>query len=144
MSTAPIVEKVWNPQSLGSKMAVLYADDKTLLDLVSDIVIVVGHKEYNLHKIILSATSEAFRGMCCFSTSTSPKDTVPLFETEECAAVFEDFVEYIYTGNINLDMATVDAIITLANKYQVEDLEKIAKQFQKKMNQVCSENIISI
>ena len=58
--------------------------------------------------------------------------TVPLIETEECAAVFEDFVEYIYTGNITLDMDTVDAIITLANKYQVEDLESIAKQFQKK------------
>ena len=127
---AQIVEEVKNSQSLGSKMADLYTK-QTLLDLVWDIIITVGPKEYRLHKYILGASSEVFHSMCLFGTSE--KETpIPLFETEECAEVFDDFIKYLYTGNITLNFDTVEAIITLADKYDVEDLKEIAIQFQKK------------
>ena len=116
---AQVTKEVKNFQGLGYKMAMLYADDPALLDVVSDITIEVGYREYQLHKIILSASSPVFREMCSYGKPI--KEKVPLEETEERAAVFEDFIKYLYTGNITLNLETINGIIALANKYQVED-----------------------
>ena len=127
---AQITKEVQNFQGLGSKIAALYADDQDFLDAVSDITLVVGYREYQLHKIILSASSPVFREMCSYGKPI--KEKVPLEETEERAAVFGDFIKYLYTGNITLNLETVKGIIELADKYEVEDLKEIAEQFQKK------------
>ena len=127
---AQITTEVKNFQSLGAKMAALYNDDPALLHAVSDITLVVGHQEYQLHKIILSAASPVFRVMCSYGKSI--KEKVPLQETPERAEVFEDFIKYLYTGNITLNLETINGIIALANKYQVEDLTEIAEKFKKK------------
>ena len=124
-----ISQEVKNTQSIGSKLAVLYAD-QTVLNLVSDITIVVGHREFQLHKIILCASSPIFYEMCQFGKDT--KEAIPLKETEDCAEHFGDFVKYLYTGNVTLNLDNVQAIINLADKYQVEDLVEIAKTFQRK------------
>ena len=60
------------------------------------------------------------------------KEKVPLKETEERAAVFEDFIKYLYTGNITLNLENVNGIIGLAYKYQVEELMELAEGFQKR------------
>ena len=132
------MEEVKNPHNLGSKMAALYAN-QSLCNKISDITFVVGHRKYPLHKIVLCATSPVFQCMCdiedqdmTITEETITKETIKLDESEECVAVFSDFVKYLYTGNIRLNLDTVDAIITLADKYQVEDLKEIAKKFQKK------------
>ena len=127
---AQVIKEVKNVQVLGSKMATLYADDQAFLDSVSDITLVVGYREYQLHKIILSAASPVFREMCSYGKPI--KEKVPLEENEERAQVFEDFIKYLYTGNITLKLVTVNAIIELADKYEVEDLMEIAEQFQKR------------
>ena len=127
---AQVTKEVKNFQGLGSKMATLYADDPAFLDAVSDITIEVGYREYQLHKIILSASSPVFREMC--SHGKPIKEKVPLQETEERAAAFEDFIKYLYTGNITLTLENVMGIIGLADKYEVDDLKVIAEQFQKR------------
>ena len=101
-----------------------------MLDRLSDITLIVGPKEYRLHKTILSASSRTFHELCQFSEHNT--EPITLTETEECAQVFEEFVKYIYTGYICLNLDTVNAIITLAKKYLVEDLLQIAEKFQKK------------
>ena len=110
-------------------MAALYAN-QGLFDLFSDITLVVGPREYRLHKIILSATSEIFREMCQYGVDTN--EPIRLDETEDCAIFFEEFVKYLYTTQITLNLGNVDAIFTLADKYRVDDLKLIARQFQKK------------
>ena len=123
-----ITQKIKNPQSFGAKWTALYAN-KALLDKVSDVTLIVGTTKYSLHKIVLCATSKAFHDICEISQKTTAHESVHLEETEDCKAVFEDFVEYIYTGCITLDLATVHGIITLADKYQVDDLKEIAREF---------------
>ena len=127
---AQVTKEVKNFQGLGSKMATLYTEDPDFFNAVSDITIEVGYREYQLHKIILSASSPVFREMC--SHGKPIKEKVPLQETEERAAAFEDFIKYLYTGNITLTLENVMGIIELADKYEVEDLKEIAEQFQKK------------
>ena len=97
---------------------------------MSDITIEVGYREYQLHKIIISASSPVFREMC--SHGKPIKEKVTLKETEECAAVFEDFIKYLYTGNITLNLENVNGIVGLAYKYQVEELMELAEGFQKR------------
>ena len=118
-----------NHHGIGSKYLALYSD-QALLELVSDITLEVECREYQLHKIVLCAASPVFREMCSYGKPI--KEKVVLEETEERAAVFEDFIKYLYTGNITLNLDTVNGIILLADKYQVEDLKGIAKQFRKK------------
>ena len=127
---AQIVQEVKKVQDLGPKLAALYTDDPAFLDAVSDITIEVGCREYQLHKIIISASSPVFREMCSYGKPI--KEKVPLEETEERAAVFEDFIKYLYTGNITLNLENVRGIIGLADKYEVDDLRVIAEQFQKR------------
>ena len=124
-----IMEEVKDFQGVFSKMAALYTD-QAFLESVSDITLVVGHREYQLHKIFLCAASPVFTEMC--SHGKPIKEKVPLDETEERAAVFEDFIRYLYTGDITLKLETVNAIIELADKYEVKALKKIAKKFRKK------------
>ena len=121
---AQISKEVTNFQGLGSKMAKLYTDDPDFFNAVSDITIEVGYREYQLHKIIISASSPVFREMCSYGKPI--KEKVPLEETEERAAVFEDFIKYLYTGNIILNLETVSSIIALSYKYQIEDLKEIS------------------
>ena len=110
-------------------MAALYTD-QAFLESVSDITLVVGYREYQLYKVFLCAASPVFLEMC--SHGKPIKEKVPLDETEERAAVFEDFIKYLYTGDITLKLETVNAIIELADKYEVQTLKKIAKKIQKK------------
>ena len=124
------IKQVKNFRGLGSKMADLYIEDPDFLDSVADITIEVGYREYQLHKIILSASSPVFREMC--SHGKPIKEKVPLQETEERAAAFEDFIKYLYTGNITLTLENVMGIIGLADKYEVDDLKIIAEQFHKR------------
>ena len=107
---AQIVQEVKKVQDLGPKLAALYTDDPAFLDGVSDITIEVGYREYQLHKIIISASSPVFREMCSYGKPI--KEKVPLEETEERAAAFEDFIKYLYTGNITLNLQTVNGIIS--------------------------------
>ena len=124
------MEEVKDFQGVFSKMAVLYTDGQAFLESVSDITLVVGYREYQLHKIFLCAASPVFTEMC--SHGKPIKEKVPLDETEERAAVFEEFIKYLYTGDITLKLETVNAIIELADKYEVQTLKKIAKKFRKK------------
>ena len=115
-----IYEDITNTQNLGSKMAAFYYDHRTMLERFSDITLVVGHNEFRLHKAIICATSPVLSDMCQFGLPTD--QPIPLSETEQGAEVFEDFVKYLYTGDIRLTLDNVVAIMALADKYEVEDL----------------------
>ena len=100
-------EDIDNSKIIIQKMATLYADK-----IMSDIILVVGNTEYPSHKLILCTSSDVFQIMLHDSNwSESSQKKVNLGETPSCAAVFEDFLKYLYTGKINLDFATVVPIV---------------------------------
>ena len=125
-----IIQRVKNPQSFGAKWAALYTNP-ALLEKVSDLTLVVDNTKYSLHRIVLCAASKVFHEICAASKKAT-HETVHLNETDDCKAVFDDFVEYVYTGCITLNLDTVHGIITLADKYQVDDLKKAACRFVEK------------
>ena len=126
-----------NSNMVISKMATLYAEK-----IMSDIILVVGNAEYPSHKLILCASSDVFQIMLHDSNwSESSQKRVTLGETPSCAAVFEDFLKYLYTGKIHLDFATVVPIVSLADKYNVKDLLKLGLDFMKRnISTACKKN----
>ena len=71
-----------------------------------------NNMEYPAHKLILCASSDVFQIMLHDSKwSESNEKRVTLGETPSCAAVFEDFLKYLYTGKIHLNYCTVVPIV---------------------------------
>jgi hypothetical protein len=48
------------------------------------------------------------------------KSRVVLLESSECAQVFEDFLKYLYTGRLTLQLPSVLHVLILADKYNVK------------------------
>jgi len=126
-----------NSNMIINKMATLYAEK-----IMSDITLVVGNSEYPSHKLILCASSEVFQIMLHDSKwSEASEKRIHLGETPSCAAVFEDFLKYLYTGKIHLDYATVVPIVSLADKYNVKDLLKIGLDYmERNVSTACKRN----
>ena len=90
-------------------MAALYDDQE-----LSDIQIAVGHKLFHVHKLILCSSSEVFRVMLTNpSWPESQKPRVVLKEEPECMQVFEQFLQYLYKGTIQLNHCDVLAVLML-------------------------------
>lgn len=119
------VTKVNNSGQALSKLVQLY-DDTDL----SDIVLKVGQKQFSTHKLILCMGSDVFKTMLTSSTwPESHSSRVILQEDPDCAEVFEDFLKYFYNGRIDLDCHIVLPLLTLADKYNVQDLSKSCLEY---------------
>lgn len=119
------VTKVNNSWQALSKLVQLY-DDTDL----SDIVLKVGQKQFSTHKLILCMCSDVFKTM--LTTSTWPEahsSRVILQEEPVCVEVFEDFLKYFYNGCIDLECHTVLPLLTLADKYNVQDLSRSCLEY---------------
>ena len=130
-----------NSRMIINKMATLYAEK-----IMSDIVLVVGNNvEYPAHKLILCASSDVFQIMLHDSKwSESNEKRVTLGETPSCAAVFEDFLKYLYTGKIHLNYCTVVPIVSLADKYNVKDLLKLGLDYmERNVSLACKKNQVN-
>lgn len=116
---------VGNAHKLLDKIASLYQNQD-----LSDIQIVVGHDIFHAHKLILCCASDVFRVMLTNPTwleSNRPK--IVLKEEPECICVFKDFLRYLYTGQIHLTHNSVLAILMLADKYNIDDLQELCKKY---------------
>ena len=59
----------------------------------------------------------------------SQEKKIELKESPECAAVFETFLKYLYTGKVCVDFANVIPLLQLADKYNVTDLLNVGLDF---------------
>lgn len=122
-SNTPI--KMDNSREVVTKIASLYAER-----LMSDVLLVVGDEELPAHRLILCASSDVFQVMLMNSTwSESQEKRIVLKETPACAAVFEVFLKYLYTGKIQVNYANVIPMLQLADKYNVKDLLQLGLDF---------------
>ncbi|CAG2067668.1 unnamed protein product, partial [Timema podura] len=59
----------------------------------------------------------------------SQEKRVVLQESPACASVFEEFLQYFYTGRIHINPEVVVSILTLADKYNIKDLVKLCGDY---------------
>jgi len=90
-----------------------FFDDKN-----SDVVVVVGDKEFKCHKAILSARSEVFKNTLAHNTVESNSNTIEIRETPPKAV--EDMLKYIYSGDVPQDpMSLTTDLLHIASMHQL-------------------------
>ncbi|XP_022341119.2 BTB/POZ domain-containing protein 17-like [Crassostrea virginica] len=120
--------QVDNSNSTIKKLSILYSDPE-----LSDLRLCIGDRTFHAHKLILSISSDVFKTM--LTSPTWPEaytSQISLEEEPECQDVFEDFLQYLYTGKIHLNQTSVLPILILADKYNINDLSDVS------INYMCS------
>ncbi|CAF3394360.1 unnamed protein product [Rotaria socialis] len=98
-------------------------DFQSLLDnpVYSDVTLVCGHKEFPVHKAILSARSKVFQAMFEHKMLENERARVEI-EDIDGDIIFE-ILRFIYTGKIQNIDKLADALLPAADKYCLERLK---------------------
>lgn len=93
---------------------------------LSDVNIRVGDFKYFGHKFVLAKSSDVFRTMLYGDGWTQGQDTdLILTESEECQAVFDVFLRFMYTAEVTVTVETAVGVLCLADKYNVTSLKAL-------------------
>ncbi|XP_043287596.1 TD and POZ domain-containing protein 4-like [Venturia canescens] len=93
----------------------------------SDVTFVFDDKELPAHKVVLALRSKVFEAM--FLSDMKEKDTSTVEIVDTTAEIFEEFLKYLYTGELNDLKNKVEEMLLLADKYQVCELKDLCENF---------------
>lgn len=94
----------------------------------SDVILNVKGKKFRVHKNILAVHSQVFSSVMEHNNEEHANDTVNIYDSEP--DIFADFLHFMYSGSTqNLNSENVVHLYTLADKYQVNDLNKACVAF---------------
>lgn len=91
---------------------------------LSDFTIIVGGREFFVHKIVLATQSSVFSVM--FETDMQEKIKNQMIIEDMSVKAFDKFLCYVYTGKIP-DVSDVWDVFTIAVKYNVENLKTVCE-----------------
>jgi hypothetical protein len=101
-----------------------------------DVCFLVNKTEFPAHKVVLAEYPEYFETFFCSDFKDAKIDApIPFGDEELTAKVFETFLTYIYTQNIDFSTLSVEEIIALGN------LSKLA--LDKKLQALCTSKLLS-
>ncbi|XP_043287597.1 BTB and MATH domain-containing protein 43-like [Venturia canescens] len=105
---------------------------------LSDVTFVFDDKELLAHKAVLAVRSEVFEAM--FLSDMKEKDTSRVEIVDTKAKIFEEFLKYLYTGELNDLKNKSEEILLLADKYQVCELKDMCENFF--LENISEENVM--
>jgi len=74
---------------------------------------------FQVHKILLAATSDYFRAMLLSPTKESQENTVDMKGLS--ASALQHMIDFIYTGQLELDFENLIEMLNAASHLQVDD-----------------------
>ncbi|CAL1595741.1 unnamed protein product [Knipowitschia caucasica] len=95
--------------------------------LFADVTILVDGREFQLHRLVLSAQSTFFRSMFTSNLRESHDRTIELKDVS--ARVFQLLVDYIYHGSIRLRVDDLQDTYEMADMYQLTALFEECSRF---------------
>ena len=95
-----------------------------------DVVIKVGSKRLNAHKVVLSACSHYFRAMFTGEMTESREAEVAIKDVDEKAT--EQLIDFAYTGSIRIDETNVQTVLPAACLMQLTEIQEACCEFLKK------------
>lgn len=95
--------------------------------LFADVIITVDSKEFQLHRLVLSAQSCFFRSMFTSNLREAFDRNVELKDVS--AAVFQSLVDYIYHGTVKLRVDNLQDTYEMADMYQLTALFEECSRF---------------
>jgi len=94
-----------------------------------DVIFEIDGFEIHAHKAILSARSEVFRSMFCPNSNFRENQTntaVPIKDLER--DVFQEMLQFIYTGETEKLSHMADDLLAAADKYQLDRLKVMCEE----------------
>lgn len=95
--------------------------------LFADVTITVDSKEFQLHRLVLSAQSCFFRSMFTSNLRETYDRNIDLKDVS--APVFQSLVDYIYHGTIKLRVEDLQDTYEMADMYQLTALFEECSRF---------------
>ncbi|XP_048401476.1 kelch repeat and BTB domain-containing protein 4 [Stegostoma tigrinum] len=95
--------------------------------LFADVTISVEGKEFQLHRLVLSAQSCFFRSMFTSNLKEAHNDVIELKDVN--ASVFQLLVDYIYRGTVKLRVEDLQETYEVADMYQLTSLFEECSRF---------------
>ena len=121
----PTNPDVFRPQpAIMDNLLRIFEDSET-----ADVTLVVGGKRFAAHKVLLMASSDYFKNMFLGPWKEANETDVHLEETEPCQQAFGLFLGFFYGKDVNLAKESVVALLTLADKYGVQELTSICRLY---------------
>lgn len=105
-----------------------------------DATLSVGGKEFPVHRIILSASSSYFQVMFTSGMAESYLDHVEIHGIH--ADIFSSILDFIYTGQVEVNEDNVQQLLPASKMLQVEDIEVMCCEFLK--HELDSSNCVGI
>ncbi|XP_050426283.1 BTB/POZ domain-containing protein 9-like [Adelges cooleyi] len=137
-SNPPVYEQINHAQFLVNDISDLYLDER-----FSDVIFVVENEEFHAHRAVLASRSEYFRVLLYGGHIESHQKNVPI--EKATATSFKVFLEYIYTGQMNLTILEGNVILellSLSNYYGFSNLTFTLSQYL--LNNISADNASSL
>ncbi|XP_053596739.1 speckle-type POZ protein B [Microplitis demolitor] len=106
----------------------------------SDVIFVVGNKQFKAHKLILSTRSPVFFAMFSHGMKENRDGEVAIPDIEP--EIFNKMLEFIYTDEINNLDADAAYLLEAADKYQLRKLKSLCEESLSKSCRV--DNVIKL
>ena len=99
-------------------------------EALSDVTLRVDDQTFYGHKFVLAKSSDVFRTMLYEREwHTDGTNELVLSETADCKPVFDRFLRYLYTAEVEMSPDSAIGILCLADKYNVDSLKSLCVQF---------------
>lgn len=105
-----------------------------------DATLIVGGKEFPVHRVVLSASSPYFQVMFTSGMAESFLEHVEIHGVN--AEVFGTILHFIYTGEVEVNEDNVQQLLPASKMLQVEDIEVMCCEFLKR--ELDSSNCVGI
>ena len=96
---------------------------------LSDIVLVVGEKKIEAHRLVLAAFSDYFSAMFTGDLSENKKDVVHLTDMDPQAV--EALIKYAYTSHIEIRVDNVENLLSVSCILQIDEVKEACSEFMK-------------
>ncbi|XP_063092450.1 actin-binding protein IPP isoform X2 [Cavia porcellus] len=94
-----------------------------------DVQLQVGKETFNVHRLVLAASSPYFTALFTGGMKESSKDVVQILGIE--AGVFQLLLDFIYTGIVNIGVNNVQELIVAADMLQLTEVVHLCCEFLK-------------
>ena len=97
-----------------------------------DIVLVVGNEKVHAHRNVLVAGSDYFRTLFLGPFNESSKAEIDLTSTTSDFPTFETCVQFLYTGEIDIDRGNLENLMKMSSCFLIPELQRFCSEFVKK------------
>jgi len=96
-------------------------------ELLCDFTILVGDESYKVHKIMMAACSDYFKGMLIHDSLEARHNKVCLQHVSPLA--IEAIIDFCYTSSISLNTETVQEVLVAASILQIHEVQNLCVKF---------------